>query len=373
MNKINHFKNTIINFANKHRVWSAGTILLVLLILFIFRPPSPKPIATQKVIRADVVQSISITGTVNAEKSIDLNFLTGGFLTYLGVQKGDTVSQYQTIGTLDQRTVLKNLQNTLTDYSKQRNTFDQYTLDQQANKPEDAVNDRLKRALQNNQYDLNKTIVSVELQDIARQQSVLSSPIAGIVTRADAKTAGVNITATTTFTVVDPNSLTFKMEVDEADISKVKKGQNIKAVLDSYPDKTLQLTVDSIDFVTHTTSTGGNAYDVKGKISDNIDYKYRVGMNGNAEIILAERDNVLSIVLSSLTEGNKIFVKTKGGFEKKEVKLGLKNDVSAEVISGLSEGDEIVTEPASVPQRQTGLRIPFVGRYIRSTLRPGGR
>lgn len=343
------FPKKFLSYILKHKIISAAAIIILAAAIFFLRPKPAKPIPTETVKKQDLIQSISITGAVNAEKSVDLNFLTGGLLTYLGVQKGDTVSQYQTIATLDQRTVLKNLQNALTDYSKQRNTFDQYRLDQQAIKPEDAVNDRLKRALQNNQYDLNKTVVSVELQDIARQQSILTSPIAGIVTRADAKTAGVNIAATTTFTVVDPNSLTFKMEVDEADISKVKEGQDVEVVLDSFPDKTLRLTVSSIDFVTHTTSTGGNAYDVKAKLIQNNDY--RVGMNGNAQIITSKKPGVVGVSLSSLFDTNKVYVKIGKRYEKKTLKLGLQNDTSAEVLEGLNEGETVVTDPTLVPKK----------------------
>ena len=349
MSKVKSFPKKFLTYILKHKILSAVGIVIIVAAIFFLRPKPAKPIPTETVKKQDLVQSISITGTINAEKSVDLNFLTGGLLTYLGVQKGDTVSQYQTIATLDQRTVLKNLQNALTDYSKQRNTFDQYNLDQQAIKPEDAVNDRLKRALQNNQYDLNKTIVSVELQDIARQQSILSSPIAGIVTRADAKTAGVNIAATTTFTVVDPNSLTFKMEVDEADISKVKQGQEVEVVLDSFPDKTLHLTVDSIDFVTHTTSTGGNAYDVKAKLIQNNDY--RVGMNGNAQIITSKKPDVVTVSLSSLFDTNKVYVKVNNKYEKRTLKLGLQNDTSTEVLEGLNEGETVVTDPTLVPKK----------------------
>lgn len=352
MGKIKNIKNRVLGFVLKRKLILIPLVLIVSGALFFFWPKPAKPIPTETVKKQDLTQTISITGTISAEKSVDLTFLTGGLLTYLGVQKGDIVAQYQTIGVLDQRTVLKNLQDDLTDYSKQRNTFEQYNIDQQAIKPQDAVNDRMKRLLQNNQYDLDKTIFSVELQDIARQNSVLVSPIAGIVTRADAKTAGINITAATTFTVVDPNLLTFKMEVDEADISKVKEGQAVDVVLDSYSDKTIHLVVDSIDFVTHTTSNGGNAYDVKAKIQDNDKNLYRVGMNGNAQIITEKKTGVISVSLASLIETDKIYVKTGNKYEKKTLKLGLQNDTSAEVLDGLNEGDTIVTDPTLVPKKK---------------------
>src|SRR6185503_1128563 len=126
--------------------------------------------------------------------------------------------------------------------------------------------------------------------------------------------------------------------VDEADIAKVKEGQQVEISLDSYPDRTIHLTVDSIDFVTHTTSTGGNAFDVKAHIPSNFDYQYRIGMNGNATITTAKKINIVTIPISSLTEDNKVYVKVGNKYEKRTVKLGLQNDTDTEVIDGLTEG-----------------------------------
>ncbi len=372
MKRINHFKSMVLNFTDKHRIWSAAIILAVLLVLFIFKPAPPKPIPTQKVVKADLVQSISITGTVDAEKSADLSFLVGGKLAWLGVKKGDYVEAYQTIAVLDQRSVQKTLEKTLLDYSLQRSTFDETLEDNQNRTPEQALNNDMKRILERNQWNLEKAVNSVELQDLVKQQSVLTSPISGIVTRADVSVAGLNISGSTIFTVTDPSTLRFTMEVDEADIAKIKEGQKVEVNLDPYPDKKIGLSIDSIDFVTHSTSTGGNAYDVNAIFSENSDYQYRVGMNGNAEIIIARKDNVLIIPLSSIVDNDKVIVKTKKGFEKRAIKIGLENDVSAQVLSGLEENDEVALEPSSVNLNinNQGLRIPFLGRFLRP---PGAR
>ena len=94
---------------------------------------------------------------------------------------------------MDERTVQKNLEIALIDYSKQRLTFDQ-TLEKNQNRtPAEALNIDMKRILENNQFDLDKAIKSVELSDLAKQDSVLTTPISGIVTRSDVETAGVNI------------------------------------------------------------------------------------------------------------------------------------------------------------------------------------
>ena len=340
-----------ISWIRRHKIIGIFLLIIILIVAYVFWP-KPKPvISTVTVKPADLVQSLSDSGTLNAKTSASLSPITSGPLVFLGAQVNDAVIKGQTIAILDQRTLQKNLDADLITYSEQRNTFDQTQDNNQDRTPYQALNDAMKRILQNNQYDLNKAVNSVELSDLAKQQSVLTAPIAGILTRADAVSIGTTVSQTTVFTITDPSSLVFDIDVDEADIGKVKVGQPVSVNLDAYPDENLQLTVSRIDFVSHTTTNGGNAFTTEVKLPDNPDNKYRVGMNGNAEITTAKKDNVLSIPLSSVFDTDKVYVQTAKGFEKRTVTLGLQTDTDAEVIHGVSEGDKIAVQPANVPAK----------------------
>jgi multidrug efflux pump subunit AcrA (membrane-fusion protein) len=137
------------------------------------------------------------------------------------------------------------------------------------------------------------------------------------------------------------------MDVDEADIGNVVEGQNVDVVLDAFPTNTLSLIVDKIDFVSHTTSSGGNAFTVEAKLLENS--SYRVGMSGNADIIIDSRRGVISVPSSSLLEDNYLYVKRGKYFEKRKISVGLESDTQAEIISGLLEGDEVAIDPNLVP------------------------
>ena len=181
-------------------------IYFVILVILIgtgiyFWPRPQKQIETQKVIRQNIVESISSTGTVDSQTSVDLTFVVGGKLVYLGAKKGDLIKKGQVIGILDQRSVQKNLESDLRDYSLQRNNFDQTNSNNQNRTPQQALNDDMKRILQNNQYNLDKAVISVELQDLAKQQTVLTSPIDGILLSEDIDVSGVNLTPATSFVV----------------------------------------------------------------------------------------------------------------------------------------------------------------------------
>ncbi len=339
-------------FIKTHKIISLVVLGIIIIAAILLRPKPPKPVPVEAVKKGTLVQTISVTGDVDADRDVELKFEIGGKLQSLNIKKGDYVKKGQVIATIDQSTALKNLKTALLNYSLQRNTFDQTVNAQPAHTPSDALNDSMKRLLENNQYNLDLAVNSVEIQDLARQKSVLTTPIDGIVTRADVKTSGVTVATTTTFGVTDPSSLSFRMEVDEADISKVSEGQEVDVDLNAYPDNQLHLRVGSIDFVTHTTSTGGNAYDVKARIIPTSKMSLRVGMNGNATIITKRKDEIITIPLASLIDENTVYVKTGTIYEKRKIKLGIQSDTDTEVISGLSEGELLVIDPNSVPVKK---------------------
>jgi len=246
-------KHGRLHFLRKHKKIYLAIVILLIIVTIIFKPAKSQPIEVQKVKKGDITESLSETGTIASKTTVNLNFLGSGKLVYLGAKKGDYVQAYQTIAVLDQRTLQKNLETALRDYSLQRNDFDQ-TQNNNANRtPNQALNDAMKRILQDNQYDLEKAVLSVELQQLTKENSVLTSPIAGIVIGAGVQTNGVNVSSSTTFTIADPNNLVFKFDVDEADIGKIRIGEKITLVLDSYPDETLFLQITAIDFSSHTS------------------------------------------------------------------------------------------------------------------------
>jgi len=77
------------------------------------------------------------------------------------------------------------------------------------------------------------------------------------------------------------------------------------------------------------------------------DYYLRAGYSANAEIILEQKDSVLSIreaLLKFDKETDKPYVEVKTGdqkFERKDIELGISDGINVEIISGLTKDDEI--------------------------------
>ncbi|MCL5435162.1 MAG: efflux RND transporter periplasmic adaptor subunit [Patescibacteria group bacterium] len=327
-----------------HKKISLVAIVILIVLGYFLFPKSQKPILTQNASIENLVKTVSVTGKVDSDNSVNLTFQTGGTLDYLGVKVGDTVKKGQLIASLNKDNLWAAFRQAQADFTAAKAASEQY-YSGNTNATE-SYDQKVKRtaldAAQNKAYD-NMVIAQKAVSNFN-----LYSPIDGILTRADINTVGANVTALTVFTVTDPSSLAFKLEVDQADVGKVTLGQKVKIVLDSFPDKTLIESVDKIDFITHATTSGGNAYYVKSFLP--VDSKFRVGMAGNADIIVATKENVLTIPASAVLDDNTVYKKQNGKYVKTKVKIGLQNDTLSEVISGLSEGDTVAVDPSSVPQ-----------------------
>ena len=298
-----------------------------------------------KVTRKTLKKIVSASGKIQSNTVVTLKFQTSGLLTYVGVKKGDIVKKGQLVAALDTRELEKNLKNDLNDYLTERWDFDE---DKFVTYKDKALTDTIKRALDKNQFALEQTVWDVEIADIALKFSNLYSPIDGVVTLVDAPALGVNITAATgTFTVADYNDISFKIDVDEVDIGSVSIGQPVNIKLDAYPDQTFFGVVSEIGFTSTTTSSGGTAFPVEVKFPENSSLRFKIGMNGDAEIITETIDNTLIVPIDYVfeTEDGKRYVNLlnkNNEFKRQTVKIGTETEDEAEILSGVKEKDVVV-------------------------------
>src|SRR5579883_305258 len=212
-------------FAKKHKIWTGIIILILIGGIFLFRPKPPIPPDTQAVVRTDLVQTVSVSGSVDADSKADLTFPIAGKLVWLGFGEGDHVAKYQTIAMLDERTLEQNLLNAEKGLDSQQITFD-ITNDKNGDRTlaDTGLSVSAYRELKQAMDTLDQSQIALRIQEIAKEQASLISPIDGIITHEDVTVPNVNVKTTTTFSVVDPKTLTFNMDVDEADVAKVATG-----------------------------------------------------------------------------------------------------------------------------------------------------
>lgn len=290
---------------------------------------------TVKVERRDVVQSVTAAGKIEADRLAILNFPVAGKLGYINVRIGDSVKKWQALAGLDMRDV----------QATERVAYYKYmAADANAKLVEDQVkgHDTDESLTQKNTRVAAQTVRDEAYETWqqtvrAVQNANLISPIDGVVTGETVNVAGDTVGVTDGITVVDPGSLYFSSEVDETDVGKISVGMPVKMTLDAFPDKIFEGNVSEIGFVAGLSDTGATIFKVKVKMTGS----FRVGMNGDAMMILKEAKNVLALPLESVKDGK---ITLESG-KKIEVQTGLVGDSYIEIINGISEGENVQRYP----------------------------
>lgn len=150
--------------------------------------------------------------------------------------------------------------------------------------------------------------------------------------------------------------------LSEIDVSKVKPGQKATIKLDSITDKTFTGKVATVDRVGSVTS-GVTNYPVGIKF-DTEAPEVLPNMSATANIILEAKDNVLlvpSTAIQKQQDQNVIRI-LKGKQEQTAVvDLGLTSDTQTEIVSGVEEGDLVITGTVSSTTTRQGSTSPFGG------------
>lgn len=346
-----HFSNMkkILSIIKKR--WYVFIIIAVGIGVFLYKQQTSKAevakLATYTVVRQDIQDILTLSGQVAADEHVILRFPISGKLVWLGAKEGDKIKKYQGLASLDQREVEKKLKKTLNDFVKERGDLDQSKDDNRriGDQPTREAGDTMKRLLEKAQYDLTNAIIDVELGQLTKEYSYLTSPIDGILVRTDVKNTYVNITPSAAeFEVINPDTLYFSFTADQTEVIKLKEGVRAKVTLDSYPDESISGELYFVSFIPKTGETG-TVYEGRIKMPAGRGMKYRFGMTGDSEFVMGEKSNVVVVLDKFIkSEGDKKYVwrKKDGKEEKVYIKTGLEVDGVIEALSGVKEGDIIL-------------------------------
>lgn len=201
----------------------------------------------------------------------------------------------------------------------------------------------------------------------------ITAPISGTVITKNSKVGDKisrNSGSSTVMAVIyDLSAMTLEMSVDELDVSSVRVGQSVEITADAMAGETFYGTVTNVS-LQGSYSNGVTNYPVTVTMEETGDLL--PGMNVDAEIILDESQDALCIPVGALMRGNRVYVKSgraaeteqaamagaagnpdsssvrsqvPEGFTAVEVTTGIINDDYVEILSGLSEGDEVYVDP----------------------------
>lgn len=146
--------------------------------------------------------------------------------------------------------------------------------------------------------------------------------------------------------IADVSTMYVEVQVDEADIASVKPGQRVMVRLESDPRDPLTGKVTRVN-PGAVTQNGVTQVKVRVEVKGNGKVKLMPGLNASCEFIQMEKKDVLMVPAQSVKrEGKKTMIEVMAEPKKpimKEVKVGQMGNGMLEIVSGLSEGDTIVT------------------------------
>lgn len=208
--------------------------------------------------------------------------------------------------------------------------------------------------------------IALEQARLNLENATLKAPFDGIVADISIVKGGTAGPSTPAVTLVDLSSLKIEAQLVELDVGKVKEGQEVEISFDALPDRTYRGKVTMVGKVGQTVQGVVN-YPVTVTIED-PDERIKVGMTANLNILVGRAENVLLVPVRAIqSRGGRQIVMVKRGenFTPVPVKVGMSNNVMAEVVEGdVKEGDLVLV---SLPQQLPSSR-PFM--FGGGTFRP---
>lgn len=384
-------------FSSRRQAVIIGLVLLCLVFLgwrILGKKEEAPQIQTTQVQKGTIISSITASGNIISSNIENITTQTSGTVSKVYVSDGDQVYQGQKLAEIDLD--VQGAQNHASAYSsyisavnslnsaknsyRSTQTSLAVVYDEIKGHDDDetlAMKETRTRAevANDNAYDgIKAAEVRLSSAALAYKTSapVITAPAAGViksVTVAEGMNIGAQETASgaranqRVATIATEGLPIATFNVSEIDVSVIKPGQKATVTLDAISDKTFTGKVVSVDRVGSTTS-GVTNYPVIVRFDTTSD-QILPNMAASANIIVATKSGVLMVPTSAVQtqEGQSVVKVFENQLERSiSVEIGLSSDSEIEIVSGLSEGDLVITS-TTLPSTQTsqGGFSPFGG------------
>jgi len=151
---------------------------------------------------------------------------------------------------------------------------------------------------------------------------------------------------TTIASIADLKKMIFEGKVDEAEVGKLKVGMPLKVSLGAIDGKKFDA---KLRFIAPkgVEETGAVQFKIEGEVTIDDSFMIRAGYSANASLVLESKKDILVIPEAFLQfdrKTNKPYVEVSTGeqqFERKDIEIGISDGVNVEIVSGLTENDEV--------------------------------
>jgi HlyD family secretion protein len=333
--------------------------------------------------------TVTATGTVNAVKTVLVGTQVSGTLKELHVDFNSKVKKGQVIAEIDPASLqaqvdqarantlaakanVEKAKATLEDSKKTRDRnrqlFSKDLIARSDLDTSEATHDSNSAQVNSVTAQVAQTEAALRFAETNLRYTKIASPVDGIVVSRNVdigQTVAASFQTPTLFTIAqDLTKMQIDTNIDEADIGKIKTGQDAEFSVDAYPDRTFRGIVEQIR-IAPITVQNVVTYDVVIKV-DNSDLTLKPGMTANVSVVVANKEKTLKIPNAALrfkppeTAGVKVSV------------IGSTNKTGAGKPSGRpTDKSDNGSGRATGPSDKTGGRP--AGRTADGNGRPSGR
>ena len=348
---------------------------------------------TKKAKKGSFSKKVDATGEIFATELIDVGAQVSGQIKKLYVKLGDQVKKGDMIASIDSSTQQNNIDNKeaqLAIYKAQlesakvalniaKTQFDRENALFSKNATSKQEFESVKNTFSSNsakikelEAQIKQTNIELSTAKINLGYTKITAPRDGTVVSVqveEGQTVNANQTTPTIVNIADLSHVKMKMQIAEGDITKIKVGTPVEYSILSEPTKKFQTTVSSIDPGLTTLSDGSYGSSSSNKSSyssssssssavyyyaqsivDNKDGILRIGMTTQNELLIANVEDAIivpSIGIKKDENGTFVYVLKDGKPVKTAVKTGIKDNLDTQIISGINDGDEIITSQGS--------------------------
>ncbi len=280
---------------------------------------------------------VQIQGKIDAQNNVTAYPQASAVITALYVKAGDHVSKGEILAQLDNSVLQQNvgqaqsqlnLANIL--YQRQKNLWDQ----------------KIGTEVQYLQAQTNLQTAQKQVSSLKQQADLyrIVSPIDGIVDQMDLKLGQVAAPGSTGIRVINADVLKVKADVPESYSSSVNQGDSVKIL---FPDVNDSLAT-RVTFAAKVIDPGSRSFGIEIKLPHNKEY--RPNMTAVLQIANYQNHNTISVPVNAIQrsdEGDYVYINENGFAKRKPITEGKTSGGFTEVKSGLSSGDQLITEGAS--------------------------
>lgn len=308
----------------------------------------------------------TITGVLVPVQVADISAQMMGKVTEVNIAEGDTVTAGQVLARLDASQLSAQLDQARASYQGAVNAQKQAkinldnaaaTLARTKSLYEEGAVAKVQLDADQKAYDLAKSQceasissgesgakASVDSINAQLQNSVIKSPISGVVVTKNITVGETAVAGGPLITVADMSGLKLKGTVSQAVLPYINKGDTVDLSIDIYPDKTFQGTISEIGNMSVST---GTYFPIEITMANTN--QLASGISAHADIKAKGTEHLLVPATAVVDKNGEsyLFVIENGTAKKTSVVTGLKNDDKIEILAGLSGGEMVAITNAN--------------------------